>query len=190
MKLKLIGSIPFVCLMISCSSTAQVKPEQQTQTTTQTTTQTQSPVFDTTAPYIKNPHIPNFSLVSAADDKEITQSNLPTNYKYTCIIIFSPDCSHCEHEAAELNKNADKFKDVLFIWDSYREMDNIKKFASKYNLLGHPNIIIGRDPAFTIPSFFRPKMTPFVALYEKGNFVKVWGQGVEVDELLKLIGAK
>jgi hypothetical protein len=32
-------------------------------------------------------------------------------------------------------------------------------------------------------------MTPFVALYKNGNFVKVWGQGVEVDELLKLISA-
>jgi thiol-disulfide isomerase/thioredoxin len=185
MKLKLFGFIPFLCLMISCSSTAQVKPDQQAQTTTQT----QSPAFDTTAPYIKNPHIPNFSMVSAVDGKDITNYTIPTNYKYTCFIIFSPDCSHCEHEAEELNKNADKFKDVLFIWDSYREMENIKKFASKYNLLGHPNIIIGRDPAFTIPTFFRPKMTPFVALYKNGNFVKVWGQGVEVDELLKLISA-
>lgn len=194
MKFKLLGLVPFFCLAMSCSLTAQEKPDTkgqtQEQTQTQTATQGAVPNFDPNAPYIKNPHIPDFSITSAADGKEITNKTLPANYKYTCIIIFSPDCSHCEHEADELNKNADKFKDVLFIWDSYREMDLIKKFAAKYNLIGKPNIVIGRDPAFTIPTFYRPKMTPFVAFYESGNFVKVWEQGVEVAELMKLIGAK
>jgi thiol-disulfide isomerase/thioredoxin len=140
-------------------------------------------------PYLKNKNFPVFSLTSI-DGKEVTNKDLPKNYKYTCVIIFSPDCSHCEHEAAELSKNADKFKNVLFIWDSYREMDLIKKFAVKYNLAGKPNIVIGRDGAYTLPTFFRPKMTPFVALYYKGSFVKVWEQGVEVPELIKNIQGK
>jgi len=192
MKIKLLGFVPFLCLAMSCSLTAQVKPDAQGQTPaqTQTTTASSMPNVDPSAPYILNPHIPEFSITSAADGKEITNKTIPANYKYTCIIIFSPDCSHCEHEADELNKNADKFKNVLFIWDSYREMDAIKKFAGKYNLIGKPNVVIGQDPSFTIPTFFRPKMTPFVALYDNGNFVKVWEQGVEVAELMKIIGAK
>ena len=140
---------------------------------------------DPNAPFMKDKHLPTFSI-NSVDGKEITNKDLPTKYKYTCIIIFSPDCSHCEHEASELNKNADKFKNVLFIWDSYREMEAIKKFATKYNLAGQANVIIGRDPAFTIPTFFRPRMTPFVALYEKGNLVKVWDQGVEPNELINI----
>ncbi len=145
----------------------------------------QAPVVDPSAPYMKDKHLPVFSITSV-EGKEITNKDLPSKYKYTCIIIFSPDCSHCEHEAGELNKNADKLKNILFIWDSYRDMDAIKKFAAKYGLVGQPNVIIGRDPSFTIPTFFRPRMTPFVALYEKGNFVKVWDQGVEPNELIKI----
>ena len=145
-----------------------------------------APAVDPSAPYMKDKHIPTFSIVSV-DGKEITNKQLSNKYKYTCIIIFSPDCSHCEHEASEISKNADKFKDVQFIWDSYREMDLIKKFAIKYNLSDQPNVIIGRDPAFSIPSFYRPKMTPFVALYNKGNLVRVWDQGAEVNELIKII---
>jgi hypothetical protein len=125
---------------------------------------------DPNAPYMKDKRIPLFSLTSI-DGKEITNKQLPTQYKYTCIIIFSPDCSHCEHEASELSKNADKFKEVLFIWDSYREMD----------------VIIGRDPAFTIPTFYRPKMTPFVAMYKNGYLLRVWEQGAEVNELVKIV---
>jgi hypothetical protein len=145
-----------------------------------------APSVDPNAPYMKDKHIPAFSITSI-DGKEITNKQLPTKYKYTCIIIFSPDCSHCEHEASEISKNADKFKDVLFVWDSYREMDLIKKFATKYNLAGQPNVVIGRDPAFSIPTFFRPKMTPFVALYNNGNLVRIWDQGAEVNELIKII---
>jgi thiol-disulfide isomerase/thioredoxin len=145
-----------------------------------------APTVDPNAPYMKDKRIPSFSLTSI-EGKEITNKQLPTSYKYTCIIIFSPDCSHCEQEASELSKNADKFKEVLFIWDSYREMDAIKKFAVKYKLAGQPNVIIGRDAAFTIPTFFRPKMTPFVAMYKNGYLLRVWEQGAEVNELIKIV---
>jgi thiol-disulfide isomerase/thioredoxin len=170
MKYLLIG----LALLSSFASKAQTTPSNNV-----------APVMDLNAPYLKDKHLPAFSLMSV-EGKEITNKDLPKNYKYTIIIIFSPDCSHCEHEAAEINKNADKFKNVLFIWDSYRDMELIKKFAAKYSLVGQPNVIIGRDAAFTIPSFFRPRMTPFVALYEKGNFVKVFEQGVEPFELIKI----
>jgi thioredoxin-related protein len=170
-----------ICLLaITCLSTT---------TQAQTQNSNTAPTVDPSAPYIKDKRIPNFSLTSI-DGKEITNKDLPTKYKYTCIIIFSPDCSHCEHEADEINKNADKFKNVLFIWDSYREMDLIKKFATKYNLAGQPNVVIGRDGALTIPTFFRPRMTPFVALYDRGNFVKIWEQGVEPTELIKFTQGK
>ena len=140
-------------------------------------------------PYLKNKNFPVFSLTSI-DGKEVTNKDLPKNYKYTCVIIFSPDCSHCEHEAAELSKNADKFKNVLFIWDSYRDMESIKKFAVKYNLVNKPNVIIGRDPNFTLPTFYRPRMTPFVALYKKGVLLKVYEEGADVFELIKIIEGK
>jgi len=143
---------------------------------------------DQGAPYLKNDAIPVFSITSVSG-KEITNKNMP-KYKYTFIIIFSPDCPHCEHEAAEINKYADKFKEVLFIWDSYRDMDAIKKFADKYNLNNKPNVIIGRDPNFMLPSFYRPRMTPFMAIYEKNKLVKVYEQGAEVFDLIKIIGSK
>jgi hypothetical protein len=89
-----------------------------------------------------------------------------------------------------LTKNADKFKSVFFIWNSYKEMADIKAFATKYGLDKQSNVIVGRDPEFAIPVFFRPRMTPFVALYANGQLLKVYEQGVKVPELLKIIGGK
>jgi len=143
---------------------------------------------DPNAPFQRDKNLPNFKIVSVGG-KEITNRDLP-RYKYQMIIIFSPDCPHCEHEAAEINKYADKFKNVLFIWDSYKDMPSIKNFAEKYNMVGKPNIIIGRDPEFTLPSFFRPSMTPFVAIYENNKLKKVYEKGAEVFELLKNIDSK
>ena len=143
---------------------------------------------DPGAPYLKNNKIPPFSITSV-NGKEITNKQMPA-YPFTCIIIFSPDCPHCEKEAGDINKYADKFKNVLFIWDSYRDMESIKKFAAKYNLVGKPNVIIGRDPNFTLPTFYRPRMTPFMALYKKGVLLKVYEEGADVFELIKIIEGK
>jgi thiol-disulfide isomerase/thioredoxin len=144
--------------------------------------------IDPNAPFLKDKNIPKFTL-NLTTGKSFSNTQIPKN-KYTCIIIFSPDCSHCQEEAAELTKNADKFKSVFFIWNSYKEMADIKVFATKYGLDKQSNVIVGRDPDFSIPVFFRPRMTPFVALYANGQLLKVYEQGVKVPELLKIIGGK
>jgi thiol-disulfide isomerase/thioredoxin len=144
--------------------------------------------IDPNAPFLKDKNIPKFTL-NLTTGKTFSNTQIPKT-KYTCIIIFSPDCSHCQDEAAELTKNADKFKSVFFIWNSYKEMADIKAFAIKYGLDKQSNAVVGRDPEFSIPVFFRPRMTPFVAMYEKGQLLKVYEQGVKVPELLEIIGGK
>ena len=59
---------------------------------------------DPNAPFQRDKNLPAFKIVSVGG-KEITNRDLP-KYKYQMIIIFSPDCPHCEHEAAEINKYA------------------------------------------------------------------------------------
>ena len=144
--------------------------------------------IDPNAPFLKDKNIPKFTL-NLTTGKSFNNTQIPKT-KYTCIIIFSPDCSHCQEEAAELTKYADKFKSVFFIWNSYKEMADIKAFASQFGLDKQANVVVGRDPEFSIPVFFRPRMTPFVALYANGQLLKVYEQGVKVPELLKIIGGK
>lgn len=143
---------------------------------------------DPSTPYLKDKNLPKFSI-NLIDGKQITNLTIP-KFKYTCIVFFSPDCSHCETEAATINKYKEKLKNVLFIWDSYRDMSAIQAFADKFDFVGRPNILIGRDPEYTIPSFFRPKMTPFVALYKNNQLVKVYEKGADIFDLLKIIESK
>lgn len=150
--------------------------------------QAQTSNVDPNAPYLKDKNIPRFAL-SLTNGKTLSHQQIP-KYRYTSIIIFSPDCGHCEEEAADLSKNADKLKSVYFIWTSYKDMPAIKKFAEKFGLDKQANVAVGKDSDFSIPIFFRPRMTPFVALYDKGQLLKVFEQGVKSQELIQIINRK
>ncbi len=148
----------------------------------------QSPI-DTIPTYQKNKAMPVFRLLQT-DSSWLETKDLPT-YDYTAIIYFSPECSHCQYEATEIVKKIDSLKNILFIWASYRDFEDIKKFYYKYKLNQFPNIKVGRDPKYLIPSFYQVKFTPFVALYNnKKAFLKAWEMGVEMPELIEFINKK
>ena len=139
------------------------------------------------APYLTNKNIPAFSLL-LTDGKNFTQNNIP-NSKYTLIIYFSPDCGHCQHEATEMVKNIDSLKHVYLVWAGSRSIPELKAFSEKYGLNALPNAVCGQDQQYSIPSYYQVKYTPFVAVYDsRKQFVKAYEMGVEMPELLKLIG--
>lgn len=145
--------------------------------------------IDNRPTYVKNPILPVFKLI-LTDSTLFTEKLIP-QAEYTCIVYFSPDCSHCQYEADQLIKNIDSLKQVQFVWVSYRDFEDIRAFGKKYQFERYPNIIIGRDPEYTIPAFFQVKFTPFVALYDQNKeFLKVWESGVEMPELLQFIRKK
>jgi thiol-disulfide isomerase/thioredoxin len=139
------------------------------------------------APYLTNKNIPAFNLL-LIDGKIFTQNNIPTS-KYTIIIYFSPDCGHCQHEATEMVKNIDSLKHVYFVWAGSRSIPELKAFSEKYGFNALPNVVCGQDQQYSIPSYYQVKYTPFVAVYDnRKQFVKAYEMGVEIPELLKLIG--
>jgi thiol-disulfide isomerase/thioredoxin len=112
-----------------------------------------------------------------------------TKYDYTIIIYFSPDCGHCQHEATEISKNMDSLKNAFFVFVAYKSLEDIQGFTSYYQLDKFPNVRVGRDPQYFIPSFYRVTRTPFVVVYnKKGLLEKVYDPEVtEVPEARDLI---
>jgi len=82
----------------------------------------------------------------------------------------------------------DSLTHVNFVWASYKPMSEIEEFYHKYKLDQYKNLFMGRDAEYKIPSFFRVKYTPFVAVYDKkGLFVQAFDGGVEMAELMPLL---
>lgn len=153
---------------------------------TQLTAQENTPVRPD-APYLTNKNIPAFNLL-LADGKNFSQNDIPSS-KYTIIIYFSPDCGHCQHEATEMVKNLDSLRHTYIVWAGSRSIPELKAFSEKYGVIGCPNMVYGQDQHYSIPSYYQVKYTPFVAVYDyRKQFVKAYEMGVEIPELLKLIG--
>jgi thiol-disulfide isomerase/thioredoxin len=143
--------------------------------------------YDSTPPYQKDSLIPAFSILQT-DSTWFNKEALPGN-KPVVIIYFNPECGHCQLTAHEFDQKKNKLKNVFFIWVTYdTSFKEIKSFAAEYKLLDEKNIRIGRDPKYFVPSFYRVKFTPFMAVYGKnGKLVKTYETGTDPDTIVKLL---
>lgn len=140
---------------------------------------------DTTS-YLSNKNIPNVRLIQG-DSSWFTNESIPKG-KPVVIIYFSPECGHCQLTAQEINNDIDKVKDAFFIWVSYYPVPEIKDFADKYKLAQYNNFKFGRDPKYAIPTFYRVRYTPFMAVYNKeGKLMQTFEQGTTAEVLHGLI---
>lgn len=140
--------------------------------------------YDTTAPYLHHPAMPEFKLLQA-DSSWFNSADLPKN-KHVVIVYFNPDCGHCQQEAKTLIEHKDEVKNAAFVFVSYHNPKQIGDFVKDYKLGELSYVIAGRDTQYYIPAFFRIKFTPFVAVYDKkGNLQKTFEGGAEIDALKK-----
>jgi thiol-disulfide isomerase/thioredoxin len=143
--------------------------------------------FDTIPPYQKDSfHLPAFTVLKT--DSLYTNDRVIPKDKPVIIVYFSPECGHCQLTAQEFSEKMKNMREFYFVWVSYYPLPEIKEFAKKFNLQQFRNIIIGRDPNYTIPSFFRIKFTPFMAVYDKNHhLLETYEKGTDADTLIRLL---
>lgn len=143
---------------------------------------------DTIPPYQKDSlHIPQFTVLKL-DSTYANDRAIPAN-KPVVLIYFSPTCGHCQLTAQEFGDKMKDMKNIFFVWFAYYyPLNEIKDFATKFNLQQFNNTIIGKLPDYNIPSFYKIKYTPFMAVYNKEHhLIKTYPQGTEADTLINLL---
>ena len=142
---------------------------------------------DTTLLYLRFPTVPPFTITKVADSSKFSKADL-SRKKATIIIIFSPDCEHCQHETRELTANIKLFKKAQIIMASPLEHAYLKKFYDEYNIASFPNIIMGRDPGYFFGTFYRVRSFPAIFVYDKkGNFVKEFDGSIPVEKIAEIL---
>jgi thiol-disulfide isomerase/thioredoxin len=140
---------------------------------------------DTTAPYLKTPFMPAFSI-QTQDSSWFNKASLETK-RPTLILYFSPDCGHCQTETEEIISKMKELKNLQIIMITSRPFEDMTAFADKYKINRFPSIKIGTDPARLVTRFYDVRFTPFSALYDKkGKLVKVYKDGLNMQELITL----
>lgn len=103
-------------------------------------------------------------------------------------MVFSPDCEHCQHEIEAIKTNISKFKRTQILMVTPIAFDKVRKFYDKYDLRNFDNITVGYDPKFFFTGYYKLKMFPFIAIYDKkNNFVKSFEGAPKMDDLLEYV---
>ena len=141
---------------------------------------------DSTLSFLQFP-VPPFNIIKAPDSTRFTKSDL-SKKKPTVIIIFSPDCEHCQHETKELTGHIDLFKKAQIVMASTMEYSYIKKFYEDYKIADYPNIIMGRDPSYFLGTFFHVRFFPAIFVYDKkGKFVKSFDGNAPIEKIAEAL---
>ena len=121
---------------------------------------------DSTPIYLRFPTVPPFSITKVPDSSRFGKDDL-LKKRSTLIFIFSPDCDRCRQKTKELTAHIHLFKKAQVIMASPLEHRILKKFYEEYKIGDHPNIILGRDPAYFFGTFYKIHSLPSLFLYDK-----------------------
>ena len=142
-------------------------------------------VDSTTPPYKKFPTLPPLQILLGDSTTRYTKENLPAK-KPALILLFSPDCSHCQHEAEELVAHKEEIKDLQIVMITFHPLWQMNEFVKKYKLDELSNLVVGKDIYLLMPAFYAIHNLPFLAMYDKkGNLIKVFEGTMEINQLME-----
>ena len=119
-------------------------------------------------PYKRFPTFPPVKLLLTDSTTYFTKADLKKK-SAVLLMLFNPDCDHCQKETEDILKNIDKFKKIRIVLATTMSFEMMKSFYTKYNLALYDNIVVGQDFQFFLPSFFIIRNLPFLAFYDKKN---------------------
>jgi thiol-disulfide isomerase/thioredoxin len=146
-----------------------------------------TPLVAQQAPYLAKPFVPDFYILGT-DSSTIFNKSTIKKGKPVMIILFSPDCEHCQKQTASITKNIKAFEGVEVVMATYQPVFKAKAFASQYKLGTYPNFYVGRDVMYFFGPFYQLKSAPFIAIYNKEQkLIKAFDGGAPVEKLLETL---
>jgi thioredoxin-related protein len=138
------------------------------------------------APYKRFPTVPAFNLLLGDSTTTYTKENLPRK-KSLLLMIFNPECEHCQHETEELLKYKQDLKDVEVLMVTFQPIYMMNEFVKDYHVSELPNVVIGRDPSYLLANFYQMRSLPYLALYnKKGNLIETAEGSIPLPKLISL----
>jgi thiol-disulfide isomerase/thioredoxin len=122
----------------------------------------------TLAPYKKFPTYPPVKLLLPDSTSFYTKEDLPKKKK-VMLVLFNPQCEHCQQEAENLSQNLDKFKDTHVVMATTAPLYSMNEFMEKYKLGGYKNIVFTQDTHYFLLNFYNLHNLPFHAFYNKNK---------------------
>ncbi len=137
--------------------------------------------------YKRLPDIPAFTITLVSDSSVFAKENLKKKTQ-TLIILFSPDCGHCEHATKQILAKIDSFKNTQIIMVSNLSYDLVRKFYDKYKIADYPTIKVGVDKNYFLGSFYKLTSFPTIFLYnKKGKFKATFAANNTISNIIAIL---
>jgi thioredoxin-related protein len=138
-----------------------------------------------TPPYKRYPTVPPLQLLMGDSATKYGKDNIPKN-KPVLVMMFDPECSHCQHSAEEMYQHKNELKDIQIVLATIAPIHQMNNFMQKYKLAELKNIVAGKDIYFLLPPFFSMKSFPFLALYnKKGDLIEGMEGSFPIDKVIE-----
>lgn len=146
---------------------------------------------DTLAPPFKRfPFVPPLQLLLSDSTTKYTKEDLPKN-KPLLVVLFSPDCEHCQHEAEMLYAGREMLEKIHIVMITTYPTYRIKEFAENYGLNNMKNLVIAKDPHYLMIPFYDVRSFPFMAFYDKrGKLIDTFQGTTNVEKILEKFKGK
>lgn len=132
------------------------------------------------------PTLPPLQLLLGDSATKYTKDNIPKK-KPVFIMLFSPDCTHCQHTAEEMVAHKEELKDVYIIMATMHSLVQMNEFVQQYHLGELPNLTVGKDVYFILPGFYNVRYLPYMAFYnKKGELISAREGGLPIPKVIEL----
>ncbi len=104
------------------------------------------------------------------------------------IVLFQPDCDHCQREATAMKENLEGFSTYQVYYISSASPQELQEFAVAYGLDTAPNFHFGTTDVVNIIDKFGSIPVPSVYIYsENGKLQKEFIGETPIEEILQAL---
>lgn len=138
-------------------------------------------------PYQKFPTFPPVQLLLPDSASFYTKKDLPKKMP-VMLMVFNPQCDHCQHETEALIQHMDQFKNVQIVMATSSPFADMKDFIVKYKLDQYKNVVVTQDTHFFLLNFYMLHNLPFHAFYnKKKELISVFEGSMTIEKILGVL---
>ncbi|WP_162051792.1 TlpA family protein disulfide reductase [Pontibacter pamirensis] len=106
----------------------------------------------------------------------------------TVLVLFRPDCDHCQRETVQIRENLEAFEDYTIYFVSDAGLPQLSQFAREYDLADKNNIYFAQASVNDIIHTLGPVEAPSVFIYsEEGRLVGSFIGETPIEEIISAL---
>jgi peroxiredoxin len=148
----------------------------------------QKPVEPVKTPEAEQPVAKNERPVMTFNLTNGTQVNAHELNDQMVLVLFQPDCDHCQNEATQIRNRLEAFKDYQLYFISSHPIEVIAKFAKDYQLSNKENVHFGWTSVESVLNNYGAISAPSIYIYNKqGTLVESFDGQVDVEMVIRYL---